>query len=54
MNELQVDCAIGGGVPQGTGVSDVKTVDYPNGGKPLRVTFRNGKAADIRASSDHG
>jgi len=54
MNELQVDCAIGGGVPEGTGVSDVKTVDYPNGGKPLRVTFRNGKAADIRASSDHG
>jgi hypothetical protein len=54
MNELQVDCAIGGGVPQVTGVSDVKTIDYPNGGKPLRITFRNGKAADIRSSSDHG
>ncbi|HXY07012.1 MAG TPA: hypothetical protein VEI52_04085 [Terriglobales bacterium] len=54
MNELQVDFAIGGGVPEGTGVSDVKTVDYPNGGKPLRITFRNGKAAEIQPGSDHG
>jgi len=25
----------------------VKTVHYPNGGKPVTITFRNGKAAEI-------
>ena len=54
MNELQVDFAIGIGVPEGVGDSDVKTVNYPNGGKPLRITFQHGKAAEIRSGSDNG
>jgi hypothetical protein len=29
----------------------VKTVNYPNGGKPLRVTYRDGKAVDVKAGT---
>ncbi len=54
MSELQVDFAIGAGVLEGTGTSDVRTLDYSNGGKPLRITFRDGKAAEIQPGSDHG
>ncbi|MBV9480473.1 MAG: hypothetical protein JO249_06955 [Acidobacteria bacterium] len=51
MNELQTDFAIGMGVPEPSHEADVKTVSYPNGGKPVRVTFRNGKAVEIQRSS---
>jgi len=51
MNELQADFAIGLGIPEGSGDSDVKTVDYANGGKPVSITYRNGKAAEIRPGS---
>jgi hypothetical protein len=54
MSELQVDFAIGAGVLEGTGDSAVRTLTYPNGGKPLRITFRDGKAAEIQPGSDHG
>jgi len=27
----------------------VKTAHYPNGGKPVTVTYRDGKAAEIRS-----
>ena len=47
MNELQADFAVGMGVPD-TGNSDEKTVRYPNGGKPLVVVYRDGKAAEIK------
>lgn len=47
MNELQADFALGMGVPDAGGSSDERTVRYPNGGKPLVVTYRNGKAAEI-------
>lgn len=47
MNELQADFAVGMGVPDSGGDSDEKTVRYPNGGKPLVVVYRNGKAAEI-------
>jgi hypothetical protein len=48
MNELQANFAIGLGIPEGTGDSIVKTLDYSNGGKPLRITYNNGKATDIK------
>ena len=47
MNELQADFAIGMGVPDAGGSSE-KTVRYPNGGKPLVVTYREGKAIEIK------
>jgi len=51
MNELQADFAIGMGIPERSGDPDVKTVNYPNGGKPLSITYREGKAAEIRQGS---
>lgn len=47
MNELQASFAVGVGVPEGTGMSNPRIVNYPNNGHPLRVTFDNGKAAEI-------
>ena len=52
MSELQVDFSIGLGLLEGRGDSDVRTLNYPNGGKPLRITFRNGKAAEIQPGSN--
>jgi hypothetical protein len=51
MNELQADFAVGMGVPDAGAASDDKTVRYPNGGKPLVVTYRDGKAAEIKPGS---
>lgn len=48
MNELQADFAIGMGVPEPSGDNAVKIVNYPDGGKPVSVTYQDGKAADIR------
>ena len=48
MNELQADFAIGMGVPQGSDDPSVKTVNYPNGGKPLTITYRDGRAVNIK------
>jgi hypothetical protein len=48
MNELQVDFAVGMGVLDRSADSSVKIAHYPNGGKALTVTYRNGKVADIR------
>jgi hypothetical protein len=51
MNELQVDFAVGMGVPDAGASSEEKTVRYPNGGKPLVVTYHDGKAAEIKAGA---
>ena len=51
MSELQADFAIGMGIPERSSDAEVKTVNYPNGGKPLSITFREGKAAEIRQGS---
>lgn len=51
MNELQADFAIGMGVPDGGGSASERTVRYPNGGKPLVVVYRDGKATEIKAGS---
>jgi hypothetical protein len=48
MNELQADFAIGMGLPQPSNEDGVKTVQYPNGGKPVRVMYRDGKAVEIK------
>jgi hypothetical protein len=48
MNEFQADFAIGMGIPESSGDSSVKTVKYPNGGSPIVIIYRNGKAAEIR------
>ncbi len=47
MNELQADFAIGMGVPDSGASDDDKTVRYANGGKPLVVVYRGGKAVEI-------
>ena len=51
MNEQQADFAVGMGVPDAGSSSEEKTVRYPNGGKPLVVIYRDGKAAEIKAGS---
>jgi hypothetical protein len=51
MNELQVDFAIGMGMPERSGEASVKTVKYPNGGRPLTVTYRDGKAVEVKPGS---
>ena len=52
MNELQADFAIGMGVPDaGSSSSFEEAVRYANGGKPVVVTYRDGKAAEVKASS---
>ncbi|MBV9573061.1 MAG: hypothetical protein JOY93_03330, partial [Acidobacteriales bacterium] len=50
MNEIQADFAIGMGIPESSGEESIKTVNYPNGGKPVTVTYSNGKAIEIKAS----
>jgi hypothetical protein len=50
MKELQADFAVGMGVPDAGG-SEEKIVRYPNGGKALVVTYRDGKAAEIKPGS---
>ena len=51
MNELQAGFAIGMGVPERSDDANLKTVNYPNGGKPLTVTYREGRAAEIKPSA---
>lgn len=50
MNELQASFAIGMGVPEGSGMSSPRVVNYPNQGHPVKVTFENGKATDVKES----
>ena|SRR5437899_1730503 len=48
MNEFQAVFAIGMGRPDSQTDSSWKTVHYPNGGKPLAITFHDGKASEIK------
>jgi hypothetical protein len=48
MSEMQAVFAIGMGVPDAGSSSDEKTVRYPNGGKPVVVTFHNGAIEQIK------
>jgi hypothetical protein len=47
MNELQADFAVGMGVPQSGDETD-KTVEYPDGGTPLLVSYHAGKAIEVK------
>src|SRR3984893_80922 len=47
MNEFQAYFAIGMGVPDRSSDPAVKTVHYPNGGKAVTITFRDGKAGEL-------
>src|SRR5579862_2328884 len=51
MDELQAVFAVGMGVPDAGATDESKTVHYPNGGKPLSVTYSDGKAAEIKAGA---
>jgi hypothetical protein len=51
MSELQATCAIGMGSLAGPGDSSARILTYPNGGKPLQITFRNDKAVEIKPAA---
>ena len=46
-----VGALVGMGIPDAGSSSGEKTVRYPNGGKPLVVEYRDGKAAEIKAGT---
>jgi hypothetical protein len=48
MNELQAACSVGLGLLEGSGTGEERTLHYANGGLPLTVTFRKGKAVEIK------
>lgn len=48
MNELQASFAIGVGIPEGSGATNPKVVNYPNNGHPVTVSFTDGKATEIK------
>lgn len=49
MSELQADFAVGIGIPEGSGgEAGNRTVNYPNGGNPLSVTYRDDKAVNVK------
>jgi hypothetical protein len=51
MNELQADFSVGMGTLDTGSSSEERILHYANGGKPLVVTYRNGKAAEVKAGS---
>jgi len=48
MNEIQAVFAIGMGRPDSQADLSWKTVHYPNGGRPLTVTYHDGRAVEIK------
>ena len=48
MSELEADFAVGIGLMESGGDSIDKTLDYPNGGKPLAISYHDGKAVEVR------
>jgi hypothetical protein len=51
MNELQADFAIGMATLEHSNDPQARILRYPNGGRPLIVTYRNGKAAEIKPAA---
>ena len=49
MSELQADFAIGIGLLNPGSDSIDRTLDYPNGGKPVTVSYHSGKAIEVKA-----
>jgi hypothetical protein len=48
MSELQACFAAGVGLLESGSRTDERVLKYPNGGKPLIVTYRDGKAAEVK------
>jgi hypothetical protein len=48
MNELQADFAVGMGALDGGSSSPDRTLRYANGGKPVVVVYRDGKAVEVK------
>jgi hypothetical protein len=48
MSELQAGFAIGLGIPEKSGEPGNRTVNYPNGGSPLSITYSENKATVIK------
>ena len=51
MNEFQADFALGIGLLETGGDATDRTLNYPNGGKPVKISFHNGKAVEVKAGS---
>jgi len=51
MSELQAGFAVGMGTAEGSAQYGSRTLNYPNGGKQMTVTFRNDKAVEIKGAS---
>jgi len=51
MNQLQALFALGAGAPDDPHDANNRTVTYPNGGKPVSVTFRDDKATEVKTGS---
>jgi hypothetical protein len=48
MNELQADFALGIGLLESGSDSIDRVLNYPNGGKPVKINFHNGKAVEVK------
>lgn len=48
MSELEADFAVGVGMLESGSDSMDRTLDYPNGGKPLSISYHDGKAVEVR------
>jgi hypothetical protein len=51
MSEIQADFAIGIGLLEPGGDATDRTLNYPNGGTPITISYRNGQAVEIRPGS---
>jgi hypothetical protein len=52
MNENQVTFAAGFGTPERASGSEARIVQYPRNGRPLRVTYREGRVESVEAMSN--
>lgn len=52
MDELQVSFALGMGVLESPARVDERVVHYPNDGHPVVVTYREGKAVNVRSADE--
>jgi hypothetical protein len=48
MSELEASFAVGIGLLESGSDEIDRTLDYPNGGKPLVISYHDGKAVDVR------
>ena len=48
MSELQADFSVGVGYLENAGASQPRVLKYPNGGRPLVITYEDGKAIEVK------